>query len=65
MIIQEEKCHVGFGNFRKLVLLLIGNTVEIIRSIFRKSMFMFRKEELNNITVCSVSSICIFDRFAQ
>lgn len=60
---MEKKDNVRFGSFRKWMILLIRRY--IIRSIFRKSVFMFRKEALNNITIYLMSNVYTFDPFAQ
>lgn len=41
------------------------NFVDITHSIFWRSIFMFRKDELNNIMVYSMDSVYIFDPFAH
>lgn len=56
------QCWIGkfqkTGNF-------VDRNVILSKVFFRKSIFMFRKDELNNITVYSMSNVYISDPFAQ
>lgn len=58
-----EKRDVGFGNLRKLKILLIK--MSIIQSVFRKPVFLVGKDGLNKTTVCSLGCVYVFGPFAQ